>query len=176
MSEEKARQQAIADLEAMQVGGNIEDLGIEDSVDPSVDESVVNNAAQLLRNLDFGLGAQSGSHGAQVNSDEEYAESDEAEWNDLSFEEEVEEEEPRPNRGQVDRQLILQELEMFRIVEGPEAEEEMEATNATSPGGAYLDKFDLGTARGSSTHRSLRGSTHTKETRGGGSLNRDFGK
>ena len=71
---------------------------------------------------------------------------------------------------------------MFRIIEGPEVEEEVEegaATSATSPGGIYLDKFDLGTARGSSTHRSLRGSTITKETRAsgrGGSLRGDLEK
>ena len=139
------REEAIQELEDFQhLGSN------EESLDPSVDEFAVSSAADFLRGLDFGS--------PRDNSDDEYAESDEAEWNDLSFEEEVEDEGPLgENPSQVDPRLVLKELEMFRI---NEVEVEIEAPAAAAGEEVFLDKFDLGTARGSTTQRgSLRGST-----------------
>jgi Leucine-rich repeat (LRR) protein len=162
------REQTIKELEALQVerGGRVlkslKESGTRDRAgsgagDSEVDDQVVNSAAEFLRSLDFGAAA---GEGGKQNSDDEYAESDEAEWNDLS--EPEEEDKPQP-ASRVDPKLILAELEMFRVGEGPEVEveEEEDVESGRQEGAksdALLDKFDLGTARGSSTARgSLRG-------------------
>jgi Leucine-rich repeat (LRR) protein len=147
--------------------------------DMSVDDQVVSSAADFLRSLDFGLSASSDPAAPAKNSDDEYAESDEDLWNDLSEELEVEEVEEKKN---VDPRLILQELEMFRIGEGQSVELEEEELEEEEEGeqsrrertGGFLDRFDLGTARGSSTARgtggSLRGSNGSLRGNNMGSL------
>lgn len=157
------REQAIKDLEAFEP--------VQEASEAGVDDHVISSAAQFLRDLDLGSSAGgSSSSRDKNNSDDEYAESDEAEWKDLSDEEET----VVPEKRQVDPRLVLAELELFRVGEGwsrkrerekekvaekragPEVEveeEEMVPANADSVGGGLRDKFDMGTARGSSASR-----------------------
>jgi hypothetical protein len=145
------REQAIKDLEAfdLSASGKFEDDN-NSGASEAVDDHVISSAAQFLRELD--LGSLRGSGGGR-NSDDEYAESDEAEWNNLSEEEDV----VSPKlAGVVDPRLVLAELELFRVGEGPEVEEEDVVLMSTDAGTGLRDKFDMGTARGSSTSRKLK--------------------
>ncbi len=169
------REMTIKELEALQVSGaesrQLKTLknstGNSSAGDSEVDDHVVNSAAEFLRNLDFGPSASPPAFSTnKSNSDDEYAASDEAEWNDLS----EPEEEEAAQTARVDPRLILAELEMFRIGEGPEVEEE-EEDGVTSPEGArgnegLMDKFDLGTVRGSTTARGSLRSTDRGSLRG----------
>ena len=102
----------------------------EGGVDPLDSEQVqaISDATDLLRSLDFGLEAPA------EDSDDNYAESDEAEWNDLSEDIAIALPSARSPKKKFDPNLVLGELEhMFHV-----GEVEVEPDVAHRPGAVCI--------------------------------------